>query len=132
MPFAAAPEPAPVNEPFLTKAQMLHLAQYGLLAVALLIVALLVVKPALTTLNNAISTPVAPAPLPALQAMTPSAAVEGGTGSEGLIDIRSVQGRVKESSVKKVQEVVDQNPEESLNVVRSWMAGNNTSSGETS
>jgi flagellar M-ring protein FliF len=82
----------------------------------------------LTTLNNAISTPMAPAPLPALQAMAPSAAVEGG-GGESLIDIRSVQGRVKESSVKKVQEVVDQNPEESLNVVRGWMAGN-TSSGE--
>ncbi|HEX2859821.1 MAG TPA: flagellar basal-body MS-ring/collar protein FliF [Alphaproteobacteria bacterium] len=135
MPFATPPEPVPTAEPFMSKADMLHLAQYGLLAVALLIVALLVVKPALSTLNAAISSPSMPAPLPPLQAMGAvaggSVAAAGGEAptEESLIDIRRVQGRVRESSVKKVQEVVDQNPEESLNVVRGWMSSSGSGGG---
>jgi flagellar M-ring protein FliF len=136
LPFAAPPEPEAVAEPFLTKAQMLHLAEYALLALALLIVALLVVKPALGTLNKAISTPAAPLPLPPLQAMAPGAGAAPldlpAGGDESLIDIKRVQGRVRESSVKKVQEVVDQNPEESLAVVRGWMGGASSDGGSES
>jgi len=38
-----------------------------------------------------------------------------------LIDIDRVEGRVKASSVKKVGEIVEKHPEESLAILRSWM-----------
>lgn len=127
MPFTSTPEPEAVSEPFITKAQIFNLAQYGLIVVALIVVALLVVKPALSTLNQAISTN-APAPLLSSMGggMAPMPMAGGGAEAlpeSSLIDIRSVQGRVRESAVKKVNEIIDQYPEESLGVVRSWMSG---------
>lgn len=127
MPFTAPPEPPAVDEPFMTKGQMIQSAQYGLLIVALLLIAFLVVKPALDVLLRALSVPSMSTPLPPLQAgpgmagMAPGMA--GGAEPEAsTINIAGLQGRVKESAVKKVQEVIDQHPEESLNVVRNWMA----------
>lgn len=123
MPFSAAPEIAAVEEPFITKDQIMNLAQYALMAIALLIVALMVVKPTLSTLNAAIS---AAAPV-IVSNNSPSSnngnimGDVGGTEGASTIDMRSVQGRVKESSVKKVNEIIDQYPEESLGVVRNWM-----------
>jgi flagellar M-ring protein FliF len=38
-----------------------------------------------------------------------------------MIDIDRVDGRVRASSVKRVGEIVDKHPEESLAIVRSWL-----------
>ena len=38
-----------------------------------------------------------------------------------MIDIDRVDGRVKASSVKRVGEIVDKHPEESLAIVRGWL-----------
>lgn len=140
MPFTPAPEAPEVAEPFLTKAQMINLAQYALMAVALVVVALLVVKPALSTLNTAMGTGGGTggtgmgggmanmAGLPMPEGGSAGMALGGGGEDENaLIDIRSVQGRVKESAVKKVNQIVDQYPEESLSVVRSWMSASPSS-----
>jgi flagellar M-ring protein FliF len=131
MPFTPAVEAPAVAEPLLTKAQMLSLGQYLLIVVALAVVALLVVKPALTTLNTALASSNGGGLLP--QGSLPMGGGVmgglddgGGAGGEdesAMIDIRSVQGRVRESTVKKVNEIIDQYPEESLGVVRNWMAG---------
>jgi flagellar M-ring protein FliF len=32
-----------------------------------------------------------------------------------------VEGRVRESTVKKVGEIVDKHPEEAVNIIRNWM-----------
>lgn len=133
MPFTAAAEPPAVAEPFMTKAQILNLGQYLLIVVALIVVALLVVKPALGTLNQALASNggagLLPSMAPGLGAPMMGgpgggmAAIGGGSEDNSMIDIRSVQGRVKESAVKKVNEIIDQYPEESLGVVRNWMGG---------
>lgn len=137
MPFTAAPEAEAPAEPFLTKAQIINLLQYVLIVVALIVVALLVVRPALTTLSQAMgrsSAPLLPGNAPAHATLAAGAvpmALGGGTGAtdmaeNDLIDIRSVQGRVRESAVKKVNEIIDQYPEESLGVVRNWMGSTGT------
>jgi flagellar M-ring protein FliF len=55
----------------------------------------------------------------------------GGTGGgaqaqpeeeEVMINIGNIKGRVRSSMIKQVSEFVDQNPEESLSVIRQWMA----------
>lgn len=139
MPFTPAQEVPEIDQPFLSKAQILNLAQYALMAVALVVVALLVVKPALGTLNAAMGTsggiPISSPSgggmasmdgLPMPRGNAAGGPASGGEDENALVDIRSVQGRVKESAVKKVNQIVDQYPEESLGVVRNWMSGSPT------
>lgn len=40
---------------------------------------------------------------------------------DSLIDMTRVEGKVKASSVKKVEDIVDNYPTEAVNVIRSWM-----------
>jgi flagellar M-ring protein FliF len=40
---------------------------------------------------------------------------------ESLINIHGVDGKVKASSLKKVEEIIDNYPKEALSVIRSWM-----------
>lgn len=40
---------------------------------------------------------------------------------EELIDIARVEGRVKASSVRKIGEIIDQHPEEAVNIIRNWL-----------
>ncbi|HVZ99583.1 MAG TPA: flagellar basal-body MS-ring/collar protein FliF [Caulobacterales bacterium] len=66
---------------------------------------------------------------PALAGAPPYAAAlpapEGAAGGAGeiepSIDIAQIQGRVRASSVKKVAEVVDQHPDESIQIIRGWL-----------
>lgn len=44
-----------------------------------------------------------------------------GGGEEELISISGVDGKVKASAVKKVEEIVDNYPAETVSVIRSWM-----------
>jgi flagellar M-ring protein FliF len=41
--------------------------------------------------------------------------------AEAMIDISRIEGQVRESSVKKVGEVVNAHPEEALAILRSWL-----------
>ncbi len=43
------------------------------------------------------------------------------SAASAAIDIAQVQGQVKESSVKKVGEIVAQHPDESVSILRSWL-----------
>ena len=40
---------------------------------------------------------------------------------EPLIDLARVEGRVRQATVKKVNEIVEKHPEEALNIVRNWL-----------
>lgn len=48
-------------------------------------------------------------------------APDGGGDREPAIDIAQIQGRVRASSVKKVAEVVEQHPDESMQIIRGWL-----------
>lgn len=41
--------------------------------------------------------------------------------SEAMIDIARINGQVKESSVKKVGEIINQHPEEAVSIMRQWL-----------
>lgn len=66
-------------------------------------------------------------PSPALTG--PSMSSEGGSYDNGaseaedsLINVRSVEGKVKASAVKKVEDIVSSYPQETVSVLRGWMA----------
>ncbi len=47
---------------------------------------------------------------------------EGGEDEDGnMIDVQSISGKVKASSVKKVEDIVENYPTETVSVIRSWM-----------
>ncbi|MCD8570236.1 MAG: flagellar M-ring protein FliF [Alphaproteobacteria bacterium] len=59
---------------------------------------------------------------PALAGPSSDGDFEGdGGGEEELISISGVDGKVKASAVKKVEEIVDNYPAETVSVIRSWM-----------
>nr|WP_207140286.1 flagellar basal-body MS-ring/collar protein FliF [Rhodovibrio salinarum] len=47
---------------------------------------------------------------------------EDDEGSEQMIDLNKVEGRVKASSVRKISEIVEKHPEEAVTIVRNWLA----------
>jgi flagellar M-ring protein FliF len=51
-------------------------------------------------------------------------AVAGGTTADqdGMVTLSMVQGQMRASSINRLQELVDSNPEQSLNVIRRWIA----------
>lgn len=47
--------------------------------------------------------------------------LEDDEDNEGMINMDSVQGKVKASSVKKVEDIIEDYPNETVSVIRSWM-----------
>ncbi|MEQ9143577.1 MAG: flagellar basal-body MS-ring/collar protein FliF [Parvibaculaceae bacterium] len=141
--FAARrlPEPlAEVEEPFLglTKADYMRIAETGVLVLLSLLVLLFVVRPlirgilnpntggnqlalagaggaAATALPSGDGQAQLPAPEGEAEPEEPKSAVEQ------MIDIAQVEGKVKESSVKKVGELVANHPDETMSILRSWL-----------
>lgn len=44
-----------------------------------------------------------------------------GTGGEALIAVANIEGQIRASSVRRIAELVDQHPQETLTLVRTWM-----------
>ncbi len=49
------------------------------------------------------------------------AALESDDDDSSMIDVQSISGKVKASSVKKVEDIVENYPDETVSVIRSWM-----------
>ena len=46
---------------------------------------------------------------------------DGASEIENVIDLKQVEGRVRESSLKKIGEIVEKHPDEAVNIIRNWM-----------
>ncbi|MGH6893751.1 MAG: flagellar basal-body MS-ring/collar protein FliF [Dongiaceae bacterium] len=133
----------------LDKTDMMRLAELLVLAVVATLVLLLVVRPLLSRIlampsiapSNvalaggerglalppgaaaalAIPGP-SPTGLPGLPAM-PSASEAEAIAAEidQMIDLNQVEGRVRASSVRKISDLVDQHPEQAVNLIRQWV-----------
>lgn len=51
--------------------------------------------------------------------------LSGGVQNEEMIDVQKVEGRVKASSLKKVEDIITAYPEETVAVLRGWMSQEN-------
>lgn len=142
-----APAPGLLGMHF-DKADLMQLAQNGLVALIGLAALLFVFRPMVTRLTS-----LAPAALPAGMAMAGAGgalggggglgmaagseaamleavpgvprlpAPEGGGGEEesGMVQVQNVEGQLRASSIRKLGELVEKHPEESLTIVRAWM-----------
>ncbi len=129
----------------LTKSDIMRLAEMGVLAVIALLVILLVARP-LVTRSFGIAGPAAAAGgdnklLPdhsggAGAPQLPSPDGESGAGLEGAvaprsaideqIDTNAVEGAVRASSLKRIGEIVEQHPDETVQLLRQWMVEGTT------
>jgi flagellar M-ring protein FliF len=129
MPFAdGAPKPDDKEAtPFLglSKADYMRIAEVAVLAILSILVLLMVVRPIVRRLIE---------PAPAGSHSTPQLADQSGEtaalpspdgdsqiDAEAMIDLSQVEGRVKASTVRKVGDIVEKHPEETVQIVRNWM-----------
>ncbi len=106
----------------LERSEILRLAETGFLAVAALLILLFVLRPMVLRLTMA--------PQPALAAALAGAGGVGGPDSPAALDapmqdemmqIANVEGTMRVASIRRVSELVDSHPEESLAMLRNWI-----------
>lgn len=123
----------PVRPMFgLEKNDYIHIAEVATIAIVSILVLLLVIRPlvrrliesipsAINNSKNLLNDSIAAA----RPALPPGQGGEGGEGAENAIessiDLKRVEGRVRESSMKKISEIVDKHPEETVSIIRNWM-----------
>lgn len=150
MAFAQIEEEDTPEPSMFTKEDYFRFAEYGILFIAMMLVFFMIIRPIIKTaipdekvpdIDTVQATTTAGEPImaPDGSQMTVAQAQEAGISNiappsqvgtipgESLIDLSKVEGQVKESSIKKVIEIIDEFPEESVNVLRSWMAGDSPS-----
>jgi flagellar M-ring protein FliF len=52
----------------------------------------------------------------------PAVAGDAGPEQDGMVTLSMVQGQMRASSINQLQQLVESNPEQSLNVLRRWIA----------
>ncbi len=121
------------------QSDLMRVAEVLVLGIVAALVLLLVVRPLLGRLLDAVpvartgrqplltdqsgSTPAlaGPPPLPGAAAAALAQAESTVSEIDQMIDINQVEGRVRASSLKKIGEIVERHPEEAVNIMRSWM-----------
>lgn len=136
----------------LEKSDLLRLAQTGLLGLVALVALLLVLRPMvarLTALGAATLAPAGVLPAPGADgavalsgpsagtllamASTPAAqALRAGLGpqqalleDESMVNLAQIEGQIRASSIRRVTELVDKHPDETLSIVRGWLVQEN-------
>jgi len=120
------------------RSQLLQTAEMVMLAVMGILVILLVLKPIMTSLFQAQKAAIEEArnemllaqgqgpamgPTPALTGPTPAEIEERIRQEEdSLIDMNAVEGKVKASTVRKVGDIVQNHPNETVSIIRNWMS----------
>jgi len=117
----------------LSKQDYFHVGEIIVLSVIAILVILMVVRPLLMRALEAIPTAaerelMAEKAAPAL-AGPPESALAAAAGAmpeeeeedDTLINLAQIEGRVKASSLKKVGEIIDKHPEETVSIIRTWM-----------
>ncbi len=132
--FAVTEEPdLTVAEPLfgLTKTDYFRIGEIFVLAIVGILVILLVVRPLISRTLDALPSAIEAAKEHALLADhsedLSALASPAGTGvayeeeEDSMIDIAAVEGRVKASTLKKISEIVERHPEETVGIIRQWM-----------
>lgn len=123
-----------------TTAQIFQIAQTAVMGLVIILLALFVIRPILNALMKQASS--VPAGMPQLAGAGASAGSAGALGAPGApqlaapgemaalpapegisgqIDVAKIQGKVQESSIRKIGEIVTSHPDESLAILRNWL-----------
>jgi flagellar M-ring protein FliF len=112
-----------------TSSTIARIIESALFALVALVAILLLGRPAVKRLVTLAK----PAQGGALAGAAGAAALAGSGGlpvvagasapdQEGMVTLAMVQGQMRASSINQLQQLIDSNPEQSLNVIRRWIA----------
>jgi flagellar M-ring protein FliF len=126
LPFSEIEELEPVKEEIFSKQEILKIVEYVLLLIGFIVMVLFVIKPILNTTQTVVKSklPVRQAPIVAAQSATASqlsAPDEEEEIEDLLVSVNNVEGKVREASIKKAANIIENHPEESTQVIRRWM-----------
>jgi flagellar M-ring protein FliF len=132
----------PIDEPArplfgLTKNDYMRIAELVVMGVVAILILLMVVRPLMKRVLESLPDAIASSKSLITESIA-AAAQTGALPSPGgiagalsapmtpspesqQIDMAQVEGRVRESTVRKVGEIVDKHPEEAVNIIRNWM-----------
>jgi flagellar M-ring protein FliF len=113
----------------LDSGQWFKIIEVALLSLTALLIGFFVLRPLISKMFGPIALPgqvVAVAQAAPGQLMAPSGEMAGVDGlptpaRDNMIDISRIEGQVRESSIRKVGEVVQAHPEEALAILRTWL-----------
>lgn len=117
------------------KSDLIDAGEVLLVGIMIILVVLLVLQPMVSRLLSNETADIGDnveTDLLAMRPMNPALAAPSGSGQENfsynepseeesLINMSGVEGKVKTSSIKKVEEIVANYPQETISVIRSWM-----------
>jgi flagellar M-ring protein FliF len=126
----ATPAPKPLLG--LDSSYWFKIIEASIMCVTALLIGLFVARPLITRMfaPNVVRAPLQPAGSAPIAGALPAPAAGAGTAADGpaalpapssSIDISRIEGQVRESSIKKIGEVVDGHPEEALAIIRTWL-----------
>jgi flagellar M-ring protein FliF len=135
---SSAPEPTGVLGLGLEKSDMMSLAQSAIMGVVVLLALLFVVRPMALRLTGG-ATPIGGADAPMLaaagagggRALTVPGSGGGFAGpsaatallaDESMVELANIEGQIRASSIRKIADLVEKHPDESLNIMRGWIA----------
>ena len=133
MQFAVGPrEEEKIEAPLfgLSKADYFRIAELLVLAIVAILVLLLVVRPlvnrTLEALPSALSREHERNLLADQSVGAPALTGPAGTGTQEeekdeMIDVAQIDGRVRASTIKKIGEIVEHHPEETVSIIREWL-----------
>lgn len=120
----------------LTKSDYFRIAEIFVLAAVGILVILLVVRPLISRTLEALPTALAAASeknlladqssdAPALSGPRETgvaARAPSGAEEDDLIDVAQIEGQLSASALRKIEEIVDRHPEETVGIIRQWMS----------
>ncbi|WP_375312786.1 flagellar basal-body MS-ring/collar protein FliF [Bradyrhizobium sp. A5] len=133
--FADAPSTAPISEPsgFLgmlqfTKDDVMYFVELGVMMLLGLVVLFLVIRPLVKRILASDEVAAAISGVLTGPSASDEAAPAGGgqpllpSGAATAIDVATVQGQVHAQSVHRVGELAERNPNETVSIIRQWLA----------
>jgi flagellar M-ring protein FliF len=109
----------------LTKADYIRIGKIAVLAIVAILLVLFVFRPILRRIFEGakLAAPATQAALPASGETPALAAPERDVAAEidKMIDVRQIEGKVRASSIKKIGDIVEQHPDETVAILRNWM-----------
>lgn len=111
----------------LDRTDLIRLAESALIALVVVVALLFVLRPMAVRLAKppparaALDAPAVPGTEPAIAGPAGLAALPGAEEEETMLNIANIEGQIRASSVRRISELVERFPNETIGIVRSWM-----------
>lgn len=130
LPFSEVEQLEPAKEKLFSNQEILKLIEYILLLIGFVVMVLFVIKPILSTASTVVQSKIPEkqaamaAPLVAESSTAAELSAADSVEDEDLlVNVTNVEGKVREASIKKAANIIENHPEESTQVIRRWMLG---------